>query len=221
MSPMSRTRRSDATLSTRRLEAFTDGVFAIAATLLVLDLTVNDLGRAKTDGALWSSLLDMWPSIVSFTLSFFLLCLLWTIHIRQFEYIVRLDSTTVMLNSMRLFGVVLVPFTTSIYSSFTDLALGRVLLPVNFLWVLVFSYILWLHVSQPGNGLVRGLSADQAHRTRRDALASVVLGIVVVAFAPAIGSLAFLAFVLDPLVSRLLGGGSARGQVAEAQPESQ
>jgi uncharacterized membrane protein len=218
---MSRTRQPDATLSTRRLEAFTDGVFAIAATLLVLDLTVNDLGRAKTDGALWVSLLDMWPAIVSFTLSFFLLCLLWTIHVRQFEHIVRLDSTMLVLNSMRLFGVVLVPFTTSIYNSFADLALGRVLLPVNFLWVLVFSYILWLHATQPGSVLVGGLSPDRTHRTRRDALSSVVLGIIVVALAPAIGSLAFLAFVFDPVLSRLLGGGSPRGRVAEPQTESQ
>lgn len=218
---MTRTRQPNATLSTRRLEAFTDGVFAIAATILVLDLTVNDLGRATTDAGLWQSLMHMGPAIFSFTLSFFLLCLLWTIHVRQFEYIIRLDSSLLLLNSIRLFGVVLVPFTTSIYNSFDDIALGRVLLPVNFLWVIVFSYILWLHATSPGSGLIGGMSQDEMHRSRRDALSAVILGITVVALAPFIGSLAFLAFAFDPILSRLIGGGSPRVSVTRAQPEGQ
>lgn len=229
---MTRTRQPDATLSSRRLEAFTDGVFAIAATLLVLDLTVNDLPRARTNGDLWAHLLDMAPAIISFTLSFFLLCLLWTIHVRQFEFIVRIDGAVLVLNSVRLFGVVLVPFTTSIYNSFTDLALGRVLLPLNFFWVLVFSYVLWLHVTRRGSTLIGGMTPAEVRRSQRDALSSVILGAVVVALAPFIGSLAFLAFILDPVLSRLVGGGSIAddravpGEAgsaagAESEPEAQ
>ena len=88
-----RARPRTATVSTRRLEAFTDGVFAIAATLLVLDLTVNDLSGATTDAELWHGHVGMWPAISSFAISFFLLCLLWSIHVRQFEFIPRVDTT--------------------------------------------------------------------------------------------------------------------------------
>lgn len=163
----------------------------------------------------------MGPAIISFTLSFFLLCLLWTIHIRQFEYIIRVDSSLLLLNSIRLFGVVLVPFTTSIYNSFDDLALGRVLLPVNFLWVLVFSYILWLHATSPDSGLVDGMSPDDMRRSRRDALSAVILGIVVVALAPFVGPVAFLAFAVDPVLSRLIGGGSPGVRIGRTEPEGQ
>ena len=204
-----RARPRTATVSTRRLEAFTDGVFAIAATLLVLDLTVNDLSGATTDAELWHGLVGMWPAIASFAISFFLLCLLWSIHVRQFEYIVHVDGTMLVLNTLRLFGVVLIPFTTSLDSRFGGLALGQTLLPVNFFWVVLFGYLLWLHAAAPGSGLIEGLSPVEAARSRRDSLSAVILGAIVVIAAPFIGSWAFVAYAFDSPLSRLLSGGAA------------
>ncbi|MEL4318371.1 TMEM175 family protein [Leifsonia sp. YIM 134122] len=193
-------------MSTRRLEAFTDGVFAIAATLLVLDLTVNDLAGAKTDAELWRGLVDMWPAVSSFAISFFLLCLLWSIHVRQFEYIVHVDTPMLWLNTLRLFGVVLIPFTTSLDSRFGGLTLGQTLLPINFFWVVLFGYLLWVRAAAPGSGLIEGLSPLEAARSRRDALSAVILGAVVVIAAPFIGSWAFIAYAFDTPLSRLLSG---------------
>ncbi|KQO93807.1 TMEM175 family protein [Leifsonia sp. Leaf264] len=203
---MKRSRPAAATVSTRRLEAFTDGVFAIAATLLVLDLTVNDLSRATTDAELWQGLVDMWPAILSFAISFFLLCLLWSIHVRQFEYIIKVDGSMLVLNTVRLFGVVLIPFTTSLDSRFGDLTLGQSLLPLNFFWVVLFGYLLWIRATRPGAGLVDGLTPDETARSRRNALSAVILGALVVLAAPLIGSWAFIAYAFDPVLSRLIGG---------------
>lgn len=116
------------TLSPRRLEAFSDGVFAIAATLLVLDLSVENLGAITSNDQLWRALGSISESLLSFVISFLLLCMLWMVHARQFEHVVRVDNTVLWLNCLRLLGVVLIPFTTSLNADFSGLLLGRLVL---------------------------------------------------------------------------------------------
>ncbi|MEJ3404067.1 TMEM175 family protein [Rathayibacter sp. YIM 133350] len=195
-----------ATLSTRRLEAFTDGVFAIAATLLVLDLTTSDLRPAPTDAALWEQLAHLGPVFLSFTISFLLLCMMWLQHVSVFEHVVAVDTPTIWMNSVRLFGIVLVPFTTSLTGQYSDLVLGRVLLPANFAFVIAVSYGQWLWLTRDGNDGV-DVSPRQARLSRRNALSALLLALLALALSPLLGPLAFLVYVFDGLLSRLLGGG--------------
>jgi uncharacterized membrane protein len=190
-----------------RLEAFSDGVFAIAATLLVLDLTVGELGEVASDAELWTGLVDLTPSIVSFVVSFLILGLLWWIHVRAFDDIVRVDRVFVGLNSLRLLAVVFIPFTTSIDSTFVDLDTGAVYLAVNYGAVVIIGAIQTWYATVPSRGLAR-LTPAEARATRRDSLAAVILSLVAIALSPLIGALAFVAFAFDPLVSRLLRGPS-------------
>lgn len=200
-------------LSPRRLEAFSDGVFAIAATLLVLDLSVDHLGSISSNDQLWRALGDISESLISFVISFLLLCMLWMVHTRQFEYITRVDDTVLWLNSLRLLGVVLIPFTTSVNADFSGLLLGRVVLPLNFLWVLVLDWALWRYVTTSPRGLLGEISDDELRASSGRALGAVITGIVVLVLAPFIGSWAFLAFAVSALLGagRSLGRGRRRG----------
>jgi uncharacterized membrane protein len=99
--------------STRRLEALTDGVFAIAMTLLVLDLAVPNIDTVKNSADLWSALGPLSGNIISFSISFAILAIMWGIHVRQFDGIKRIDERVLNYNNLRLFIVVLIPFTTS------------------------------------------------------------------------------------------------------------
>src|SRR5918994_2032975 len=117
---MIRPRHPSATLSTTRTEAFTDGVFAIAATLLVLDLTTHPLGDVSSDAELWGAVGGMGMLFLNFALSFVLLCLLWMTHVRQFEHVVRVDGAMIWLNNARLLFIVLVPFTTGMVTEYSD-----------------------------------------------------------------------------------------------------
>ncbi|MGK9146793.1 DUF1211 domain-containing protein [Plantibacter flavus] len=200
--PFRRTGRG--TVSTRRLEAFTDGVFAIAATLLVLDLTVNDIGRVATSEDLWASLSAMGSSFLSFVVSFLLLCLLWSVHVSQFEHIVRVDGVLTTLNTLRLLGIVLIPFTTTLNADFSDVTLGRIVLPINFLFVVVIGYLQWLWASRQGSGLLDDMPEGERKLSRAGSLSAVVLGVIALALAPLLGSLAFLAYALDAPMTRLL-----------------
>lgn len=97
-----------------RLEAFSDGVFAIAATLLVLDLHV----QAKSGGlakALWHE----WPHYATFVVSFLTIGIIWVNHHGQFQRIAMVDRPLLFLNLLLLLMfVVLIPFPTDLLASY-------------------------------------------------------------------------------------------------------
>jgi uncharacterized membrane protein len=90
-----------------RLEAFSDGVFAVAITLLALDLTVP--------GGLHLSrqLQDKGPAFLAFTLSFFMIGIIWVNHHALVRSITKVDRTLLFLNLVLLLFVVLIPFATA------------------------------------------------------------------------------------------------------------
>ena len=191
-------------LSTGRLQAYTDGVFAIAATLLVLNLSVDGIGVVHSNAELSGAVFVLAPSILNVVISFLLLSLLWLIHVRQFEVIPRVDTTIVWLNNLRLLGVVLVPFTTSLNDAFGSYLLGRILLPVNVLVILFFSTWQWFHASSPRRGFVRGATAAAVHNARVSSVSSLSQAFAVVILATVAGSAAFLIFALDSVIARVL-----------------
>ena len=93
-----------------RLEAFSDGVFAVAITPLALDLTVA--GPAG-HGHLISQLHDKWPAFLAYLISFFMIGIIWVNHHVLVRSIVKVDRTVLFLNLVLLMFVVLIPFTTA------------------------------------------------------------------------------------------------------------
>jgi uncharacterized membrane protein len=97
-------------MSTNRLEAFSDGVFAIAATLLVLELHVPPPGS----GALWPQLVEQWPSYATYAVSFITIGIMWVNHHALFRIIRRVDRPILFLNLLLLLGVSITPFPTAL-----------------------------------------------------------------------------------------------------------
>jgi uncharacterized membrane protein len=95
---------------TTRLEAFSDGVFAIAITLLVLEIAVPHV----TDESLARELGDEWPSFFGFGLSFITIGIMWMNHHALFRDIERVDHVLLVLNLLLLLGVSFVPFATAL-----------------------------------------------------------------------------------------------------------
>lgn len=195
-----------ATQGTSRLEAFTDGVFAIAATLLVLDLTTHTFGRVSSDAEMWGELAAMWPLFANFALSFVLLCLLWMTHVQQFEHIARMDSTLIWLNNGRLLFIVLVPFATSLTTEYSEYFAGRLAMPVTFFLAILFSVLQWTWAVRNRETMLPDLAGADAAAYGRGALSALIIATVVVAAAPLIGSTAFLLFFLDGPLTKILRG---------------
>jgi uncharacterized membrane protein len=100
-------------VSTARLEAFSDGVFAIAATLLILDISIPpnspDLARA---------LAREWPHYATFAVSFITIGIIWVNHHSQFTVITRVDRTLLFINLALLMVVAFIPFPTGLLASY-------------------------------------------------------------------------------------------------------
>ena len=201
-----RRRHPAATQGTLRLEAFTDGVFAIAATLLVLDLTAHRLGDIDSDAELWAALAGMGELFLNFALSFLLLCLLWMVHVRQFEYIARVDTTLMWLNNLRLLFIVLVPFATGLTTEYEAFLAGRLAMPVAFFFAILFSALEWGWARRHRELLMPDVGARDAAAQGSGSLSAVLISGGTVVLAPWIGSAAFLLFLFDGALTRLLEG---------------
>ncbi|MGH3153964.1 MAG: TMEM175 family protein [Streptosporangiaceae bacterium] len=92
-----------------RLEAFSDGVFAVAITLLALNLTVAGPGHGRLQHQLWE---HRW-SFAAYVLSFFVIGIIWVNHHALIKSIVVVDRTLLFLNLVLLLFVVLIPFSTA------------------------------------------------------------------------------------------------------------
>jgi uncharacterized membrane protein len=202
-----RTSHPGATVSARRTEAFTDGVFAIAATLLVLGLTSQSLGRVDSEADLAAALGNLLHPVFTFVISFLILCVMWMTHVRQFEWIVRIDNAGMWINNLRLLLIVLVPFTSSLATDYSDYLIGRVVLPVNFFLAIVTGWMQWGWAVR--SGAIPDLSTGDARRLGRASLSAVLISAAAVLFSPLVGSVAFLLFLLDGPLTRVLRGTDA------------
>lgn len=98
---------------TGRLEAFSDGVFAVAITLLVLNIKIPD---GKT--SLWPLLPDQWSMLLAYGVSFFTIGIMWLNHHRLFQHIKRADTGLMLLNLLLLAVIVFIPVPTALLSEY-------------------------------------------------------------------------------------------------------
>jgi Predicted integral membrane protein len=103
-----------ATSTTARLEAFSDGVIAIAITLLILEVKIPKVA----DGKLGHALLDQWPSYAAYVLTFVFIGIMWINHHRIFEQIVRVDRGLMFINLMMRMGIAFLPFPTALLAEY-------------------------------------------------------------------------------------------------------
>jgi uncharacterized membrane protein len=98
---------------TTRLEAFSDGVFAIAITLLILEIKVPQTGEIAASG-LWTVLASRWPSYLGYVISFLTIGIMWANHHALFTYIRRTDRPFILANLFLLMMVAFLPFSTGV-----------------------------------------------------------------------------------------------------------
>ena len=104
---------------TGRVEAFSDGVFAIAITLLVLELKVPHVGDGG-NGRLAAALLAQWPSYLAFVTSFATILIMWVSHHHMFTFVRRADARFLYANGLLLFVVTVVPFPTALVAEYFE-----------------------------------------------------------------------------------------------------
>lgn len=141
-----------------RLILFSDAVFAIAITLLVIEIKIPEIHSEKepvTDSALLHALGQLIPKFIGFIISFLLIGLYWTIHHRMFGYVTSYDRKLLVLNLLFLFFIALMPFSNGFYSEYAggmvrhDLVVPLSFYVLNFCGVGFTNYFMWRHISDP------------------------------------------------------------------------
>ncbi len=135
--------------SLERIGALSDGVFAVAMTLIVLEIRVPTVAAA-TDGALWSALTTLGPRFLTYLLSFMTLGIFWNGQQTQLHYIARADRHLAWIHIVFLALVALMPFSTSLLAEYIDLRLALVVYWANIFVIGLALYAGWIYGLRAG-----------------------------------------------------------------------
>ena len=138
-------------MSTARLETFADGVFAIAATLLILNV---DAQIGEHSSALGHRLLEIWPSYIAYAVSFVTIGIIWSNHHTVMAQLGRVDRTFLMLNVLLLLCVAFVPFPTRLIAEHLrdrhDLEAAALAYGATMTVMSIAYFTLWIYASHAG-----------------------------------------------------------------------
>ena len=145
--------------SKHRVEGLTDGIFAVAMTLLVIELKLPEPHAIHSSDELAQALADLVPKAISWIISFFVLAIFWTSHVRLFHYVRYVDGGLVWRNIFQLLFVALMPFSAALLGEYNGSAISQVayngnmvLLGLMSLWKLVYVRKHPLLASMPMDG---------------------------------------------------------------------
>jgi uncharacterized membrane protein len=145
-----------------RLIFFSDAVFAIAITLLVIEIKIPELkeGETLTENLLLDKLSDLIPKFVGFMISFWIIGQYWIVHHRMFSFVINFTDRLIWLNILFLFAIALMPFSTGFYSEYV---LKGVVSPVifytaNIVLLGIANFLMWRYLSNQKNNLTENLT---------------------------------------------------------------
>lgn len=153
---------------TGRLEAFSDGVIAIAITLLVLEIKVP--GNLPAGKSLWVALFDQWPTYLALVTSFVTILIMWINHHRMFSHISRIDTVLMLLNGGLLLGITILPFTTELVGEYLekpDEQVAAIVYNGVFIFTATFFNLSWRYASHNNRLLNPGADLEAVRALTR------------------------------------------------------
>jgi uncharacterized membrane protein len=134
------------TPSELRLQTLSDGVFAVAMTLLVLEIKLPT--TETTDPSQFAAaLVALWPKVGAFLLSFIILARGWELHRYVFSYVVRYDHFIVYFNMLYLMAIALLPFSTALVGDHPQMKLAAAIYAGNFLFIGGTKLVIWSYAT--------------------------------------------------------------------------
>lgn len=150
-----------------RLEAFCDAVFAIALTLLILELRAPEIEAIHTAEDLWVSLKDLLSSIYAFLLSFSIIAIQWVIHHKTMHWLSKSSTGFVYANVFLLLTIIMIPFGTSFLAKFgfTTAAAPAVVIYTFIILLCSLSWNIVIHKALHPQSLAKDATAETAIRS--------------------------------------------------------
>lgn len=193
-------------LSFERVVFFSDAVFAIVITLLVLEIKTPHL-TDHNESALHHALFELLPKFTGFVVSFLIVGLMWIEHHRIFRYIVHYDAGLLWRNLLLLLCVSFVPFPTALFSEFFWSRTAFIFYTTSFACVALAKLWVWHYASSKPALMAPHVDELLVKRITRRSLAVPIACAVVAGLAFVNVWLAPIGFVTIPLIARLLDPG--------------
>jgi uncharacterized membrane protein len=182
-------------LGLERLIFFSDAVFAIAITLLTLEIRLPATDGVYSDSQLLPQLLGIWHKYLAYAITFLVIGTFWMGHHRKFRYIIRYDMRLLLLNLLFLMTIAFMPFPSSILSTYSNRT-ATVFYALTMMIASLFVLAMWLYASQ-GNRLIDShLDAKQCRRQTIGPLATAAAFLLSIGFAYIDPNLARLSWLL-------------------------
>lgn len=148
-------------MNKNRLEALSDGVFAIVFTLLVIEIKVPEHITDLTSSGLWHALVDLSPLFVGYTVSFVVLAMYWISHSFAFSMFVKnINRQLSLINLLFLAFIALLPFSAHLIGRYGDVTLAACLYGVHLLIISLISNLMFFYAT-------RSHEIDTAHNSPR------------------------------------------------------
>lgn len=137
-----------------RLILFTDAVFAIAITLLAIEIKLPELEGRPTDGQVWEQMVRLIPKFIGFLTGFAVIALYWMAHHRIFRFLRNYDSKLLWLNLLFLLFIVLMPFSSGLFSSYATVKAPFTIYAANIVFAALAQVWLMRYLAAPAHGLI-------------------------------------------------------------------
>ena len=182
-------------LNKETLMAFNDGVFAIAITLLVLEIRFPEISSTEIDTRFLESIIAISPLILGFILSFFIIAMYWLSYHRIFHYIQKIDRKLVLGNILFLFFIAFISFPTHLLGLYGDHQTIVIFYASNVVVTSAILSLMWNHASVNHLLIDPDLDEKIIHYIRRRSLIPVVIFLLSMGIA-----------IFNPLLAMLMWG---------------
>jgi uncharacterized membrane protein len=191
-------------LSKTRIEALTDGIFAIAMTLMVFDIKVPVVTRLA-GFSLRHELWQLWPRFLAYAISFVMLGVYWVGHHNQYHYIRRTDRVFLWINIFFLMCASSVPFSTSLLGQYPAERIAVIVYGLNLMMLGGFLYVHWWYATHDHRLVEEDAHPELVTLAKRRILMGVVASMVAICLSFVSTRLSLAVFTLIPVLYLLPG----------------
>ncbi|HHT09586.1 MAG TPA: TMEM175 family protein [Atribacter sp.] len=183
-------------LSIERIQSLTDGIFAFAMTLLVINIDLPSTPHKIDPELLGKYLFSLWPDFFHYVLSFILLSLFWVEHHQQFYYIKKINRKALWINILNLLFVALFPFSTSLMGDYSSQSIAAAFFISNLLVIKIFLYLNWVNAISNKELIVSDINEEIIFEKKSHHLFFIITSLIGLVLAFIIPEWSTLPFVL-------------------------
>ena len=170
-------------MAKNRVEALVDGIFGVAMTLLVLDVKLPQGLPLDTDAAMRAQLLGLSGNFRIYLVSFAVLGLYWIGHHLQFHMVRSVDRVLLWINLCFMFGITMIPFSTSVLGEYGDLRSSAIVYGLNLLWLALLYWVQIDYLARHPHLATPALTPAVAQQFKRRVMVFIAVPLISVAVA--------------------------------------